>query len=117
MKRLFRSYPVPLWIVALMLVACTVMATGWAASYQQRLDHRDIYMNRIEHQASTITGLMAANAILMGTWQNEKRVSENLESQVHRANGRLGPMRRKINELERSMDLMRDDWTSEVGVE
>lgn len=124
MKRLLRCYRIPLWVVALMLVACTVFATGWSAAHQRRIEHRDFYLQRIAEQQDTIeevqrisVGLMAANAIIIGSWQYEKLRAEQNEQSMHRANGRLGPMQRKINELERSMDLMRDDWTSEVGVE
>ena len=124
MKRLLRCYRIPLWVVALMLVACTVLATGWSADHQRRLEHRDFYLQRIEEQQRTIeevqkisVGLMAANAIIIGSWQYEKLRAEQNEQSMHRANGRLGPMQRKINELERSMDLVRDTWTSEVGVE
>jgi len=124
MKRLFRSYPVPLWVVALMLMATTIMATGWAAAHQRRLEHRDFYLERIAQQQQTIeeaqrvsVGLMAANAIIIGSWQHEKQRANDNEQSMHRANGRLGPMRRKINELETSVERMRNNWTSEIGVE
>ena len=124
MKRLFRSYPVPLWVVALMLMATTIMATGWAAAHQRRLEHRDFYLERIAQQQQTIeeaqrvsVGLMAANAIIIGSWQREKQRANDNEQSMHCANGRLGPMRRKINELETSVERMRNNWTSEIGVE
>lgn len=124
MKRLFRSYPVPFWVVALMLMATTIMATGWAAAHQRRLEHRDFYLERIAQQQQTIeeaqrvsVGLMAANAITIGSWQHEKQRANDNEQSMHRANGRLGPMRRKINELETSVERMRNNWTSEIGVE
>lgn len=121
MKRLWKSYPVPLWIVALMLVACTVLASGWAASHQRRIDNRDFLMTRIAEQQLTIedaqrisAGLMAANAIIMGSWQYEKQRANENETSMHRANGRLGPMQRRINDLEGSVERMRNSWTSEV---
>lgn len=106
--------------VALLLVFAmggTWLAAGWAGEHKLRMEHRDIYLSRINEQQQTIVGLMSANAILMGTWQNEKKQSEELESQVHRANGRLGPMQRRINDLEGSVERMRNSWTSEIGVE
>ncbi len=124
MRRLFKSYRIPLWVVALMLMATTIMATGWAAAHQRRLEHRDFYLERIAQQQQTIeeaqrvsVGLMAANAIIIGSWQHEKQRANDNEQSMHRANGRLGPMRRKINELETSVERMRNNWTSEIGVE
>ena len=124
MKRLLRCYRIPLWVVALMLVACTVLATGWSAAHQRRLEHRDFYLQRIADQQETIeqvqrvsVGLMAANAIIIGSWQHEKQRANDNEQSMHRANGRLGPMRRKVNELETSVERMRNNWTSEIGVE
>jgi len=104
-------------LILIVAVAVTWLAAGWAGEHRLRMEHREIYQSRIEQQAEMMTGLMAANAILMGTWQNEKQRTEEAELEISRANGRLGPMQRKINELERSMDLVRDNWTSEVGVE
>jgi len=124
MKRLFRSYPVPLWIVALMLVAATVMATGWAAAHQRRLEHRDFYLQRIAEQQETIeqvqrvsVGLMAANAVIIGGWQYEKRRADDNEQSLNIANGRLGPMQRRVNSLQGDVERLRNNWTSEIGVE
>ncbi|RUR48811.1 hypothetical protein [Vreelandella populi] len=121
MKRLWKSYPVPLWIVALLLVACTVMASGWAQSQQRYIENRDFLLNRIAEQQRIIedtqqinVGLMAANAIIIGTWQSEKQRKEEAEVEISRANGRLGPMQRRINDLESSVERMRNSWTSEV---
>lgn len=123
MKRLFRSYPVPLWVVALMLMATTIMATGWAATHQRRLEHRDFYLERIAQQQQTIeeaqrvsVGLMAANAIIIGSWQYEKNRADENEQSMHAANGRLGPLRRQVNALESDVERLRNNWTSEIGV-
>lgn len=111
MKRLFRCYRIPLWIVALMLVATAVMATGWAAAHQRRLEHRDFYLNRIAQQQQSIekaqqisVGLMAANAVVMGSYRWEAERAGQFENQRNVANGRLGPMQRHINELERELE-------------
>ncbi|MGQ7286024.1 hypothetical protein ACUN7Z_00565 [Vreelandella venusta] len=102
----------------------TYISAGWSQSHQRRLENRDFLVQRITEQQETIedvqrisVGLMAANAIIIGSWQYEKLRAEQNEQSMHRANGRLGPMQRKINELERSIDLIRDDWTAEVGVQ
>lgn len=123
MKRLFRSYPVPLWIVALMLMATTIMATGWVAAHQRRLEHRDFYLERIAQQQQTIeeaqrvsVGLMAANAIIIGSWQYEKQRADENEHDMHVANGRLGPLQRQINSLRGDVERLRNNWTSELGV-
>lgn len=124
MKRLFRCYRIPLWVMALMLVAVTFSATGWSAAHQRRIEHRDFYLQRIAEQQQTIEevqrvsfGLMAANAIIMGSWQHEKQRANDNEQSMNVANGRLGPMQRRINDLEGSVERMRNSWTSEIGVE
>ena len=104
-------------LILIVAVVVTWLASGWAAEQQLRQEQQALYQSSIEQQAEVMTGLMAANAILMGTWQNEKQRTEEAELEISRANGRLGPMQRKINELERSIDLSNDNWTSEVGVE
>ncbi|WP_252108976.1 MULTISPECIES: hypothetical protein [unclassified Halomonas] len=124
MRRLLKSYRIPLWVVALMLVATTVMATGWAAAHQRRLEHRDFYLMRIQQQQEAIAeaqrvsvGLMAANAIIIGAWQHEKTRADDNEQSMHAANGRLGPLRRQVNALESDVERLRNNWTSEIGVE
>lgn len=95
-------------------VAITWLASGWAAEQKLRQEQQALYQSRIEQQAEVMAGLMAANAILMGTWQNEKQRTEEAEQEISRANGRLGPMQRKINELETSVERMRNSWTSQL---
>ncbi|RUR38533.1 hypothetical protein [Vreelandella populi] len=81
MKRLVKSYPVPLWIVALLLVACTSLASGWSASYERRMEQAELYQQRIASQAEMIAGLMAANAIILGGWQHEAAKAGTFEAQ------------------------------------
>ncbi|WP_062359568.1 hypothetical protein [Vreelandella aquamarina] len=123
MRRLFKSYRIPLWVVALMLMATTIMATGWAAAHQRRLEHRDFYLERIAQQQQTIeeaqrvsVGLMAANAIIIGSWQYEKQRADENEHDMRVANGRLGPLQRQVNSLRGDVERLRNNWTSELGV-
>lgn len=103
-------------LILIVAVVITWLASGWAAEQQLRQEQQALYQSRIEQQAEVMTGLMAANAILMGTWQNEKQRTEEAELEISRANGRLGPMQRKINDLETSVNRMRNNWTSELEV-
>lgn len=106
MRRLFRSYPVPLWIVAVLVA---IAGSGWAGwSNESRNSDR---------LASIATGSMAAVSITMQGRQYEAEKAGELSAQVSEANGRLGPMQRKINDLEEDVDRLRFNWTSELGVE
>ncbi|MBZ5486920.1 hypothetical protein HW452_05210 [Halomonas aquamarina] len=111
MKRLFRCYRMPLWFFVIMLVGFTVAVTGWSAAHERRLEHRDFYLNRIAQQQQVIdqaqrvsVGLMAANAIIMGSYRWEAERAGKFENQRNVANGRLGPLQRRINELERKAE-------------
>ncbi|RUR52712.1 hypothetical protein [Vreelandella populi] len=97
------------------------MASGWAHENKKRTEHREFYLKRLSEQQETIeyvqqvnVGLMAANAIIIGGWQYEASKAGDFEHRMHQANGRLGPMQRRINDLESSVERMRNSWTSEV---
>ena len=111
MKRFFKCYRMPFWILILAVAALAYMAAGWSASHAHRLESRDYLLERLRQQQQTIdaaqdlsTGLMAANAIIMGSYQWEARLAGKFENQRNVANGRLGPMQRTINELERELE-------------
>lgn len=102
-------------------VFCTVLASGWAHENRKRETALELVTQRLNEKQQTIdtlkrinTGLMAANAIIIGGWQYEASKAGDFEHRMHQANGRLGPMQRRINDLESSVERMRNSWTSEV---
>ncbi|WP_110599807.1 hypothetical protein [Salinicola lusitanus] len=106
MKRLFRSYPVPIWVVAVLVAIAGAGWAGWSSE-----------LNNADRMAKIATGSMAAVAISMQGRQYEAAKAGQLEAKVDEANGRLGPMQRKINDLQEDYDRLRTNWTSELGVE
>ncbi|MDF3917502.1 hypothetical protein P3W43_01390 [Salinicola salarius] len=106
MKRLFRSYPVPIWVVAVLVAIAGAGWAGWSSE-----------SNNADRLARIATGSMAAVSITMQGRQYEAEKAGQLEAKVDEANGRLGPMQRKINDLQEDVERLRTNWTSELGIE
>lgn len=124
MIKFIRGHKLNVVTILAVAVAVTWLAAGWAGEHKLRMEHRELYQQRIGEQQSTIeraqalsVGLMAANAIIIGAWQHEKSRAEENEQGMNVANGRLGPLRRQVNALEGDVQRLRNNWTSELGVE
>jgi len=117
MRRLFRSYPVPLWVVAVLLSLASVGFAAWASEVRDHQRDTAQYERNADRLVQLAVGSHAALAIVMQGRQYEAEKAGQLEAKVDEANGRLGPMQRKINDLQEDVERLRTNWTSELGVE
>ena len=101
MKRLVRCYRIPLWVMVLLLVACSIAFSGWADERKEReseaVSHGD-EIKRLEKNAdrlaSMAAGSQAAVAIVMQGRQYEaakagemEAKGQSLSSQLESAKG------------------------------
>lgn len=97
-------------LIMVVAVVITWLASGWAAEHREGARVQRMYEAQIHYLS-----VLAINQ--MNGRQYEASKAGNLQARLHKANGKLGPLQRKVNDLEEDVERLRTNWTSELGVE
>lgn len=120
MKRIIKSYPMPLWVLLALVVAASVAFAGWADERQERKadeqsqsEEIDRYELNYDRLARLTVSAMAAQAITMQGRQYEAGKNGNLSVELERSKqelrtawGKQGALKAQLNEARERICLL-----------